>query len=97
MLLGGYVALVIVIAAEWFRETRWFAPLVYLAAVIAAVSIGVPAFSLRCPKCRARWFWLAISQKHAEGWYKWLTTRLTCPVCNYVGMSGHNPISSHLS
>src|SRR6185437_2483512 len=82
-LLGVYVALLIMIGAPLETDSAWFAPVMALSAIVAAASLAVPWWSIRCPRCRAAWFWLAISQKHNVGWYKWLSTLPSCPVCTY--------------
>jgi hypothetical protein len=41
--------------------------------------------SIRCPKCRAPWLWMAVStQKHLQ-WLDWLYEQKVCPKC------GHDP------
>jgi hypothetical protein len=84
---GVYVSAAIMIGAQWFRDSNWFQPIVYFGTLVAAASLAIPGWGIRCPRCGARWFWLAISQKHTENWYKWLTSQSTCPVCGYNGVT----------
>jgi hypothetical protein len=44
-----------------------------------------PSFTIRCPSCGARWFWLAISKIHKDQWLKALLSVPTCPSCNFTG------------
>jgi hypothetical protein len=87
LLLGVYVAAVIVFGAQWLRGSAWFLPVTFFGSVVAAASLAVPWWSIRCPRCGTRWFWLAISQKHTDNWYKWLASQSTCPVCGYNGVT----------
>jgi hypothetical protein len=84
-LLGAYVAAVMAFADQWLRDSRWFLPVMCLATLVAAVSLAIPWWGIKCPTCGARWFWLAISKRHAEGWKHWLSSQSTCPVCGYNG------------
>lgn len=56
--------------------------LMLLSTMLAFVVIMFPCLSIKCPVCGARWLWLAISEKHEPGDFKWLLTRLACPVCH---------------
>jgi hypothetical protein len=54
-----------------------------LAGVVMAVSgFAYACASIRCPKCRAPWFWLAVKSQPAGAWMPWLMSQARCPVCN---------------
>ena len=54
----------------------------FLVTLLAAGVLAFPCLTIRCPACRARWFWLAISKKHDVEEFRWLFTRSSCPVCH---------------
>jgi hypothetical protein len=61
--------------------------IVGLVASLAGVAAGLlgglvfPSLSIRCPRCRARWFWMAISSKRHDEWFLWLLDARACPAC----------------
>jgi hypothetical protein len=49
-------------------------------------SLGALVFtaaSVRCPTCRARWVWMAVSQQKHNAWVAWLMALEVCPSCGY--------------
>jgi DNA-directed RNA polymerase subunit RPC12/RpoP len=84
-LLGAGISAATMLIAYLYGDSGWFMPLIYFATVLAAVSLATPFF-IRCPNCGVRWFWLATSKKHAEGWYNWLVSQSKCPRCGYNGV-----------
>lgn len=40
------------------------------------------SLSIRCPSCKAKWFWMGISGQSSNAWLKWLLTRTECPKCS---------------
>jgi hypothetical protein len=56
------------------------------AGIVIALGAGIyAATSIRCPKCGARWVWLAVSKSHASSWMATLLGRDKCPVCDWIG------------
>jgi hypothetical protein len=56
--------------------------------VLAGVLLGAASFifgvvSIRCPGCRARWFWIAVSTQPHSDWLAWLLTSRECSRCGY--------------
>jgi hypothetical protein len=39
--------------------------------------------SIRCPRCRAHWFWAAVSRRASGEWLPWLLSHPTCPNCSF--------------
>jgi len=60
---------------------------VNLASVAAGFLGGFlfPSLSIRCPKCRERWFVMAISSKRHDEWFLWLLDAKVCPSCEATG------------
>lgn len=55
-------------------------------AMVASIAVAVAVtLSLRCPDCRARWIWIALSRQDHNAWVGWLRTLQACPVCGYRG------------
>ena len=42
------------------------------------------SFAIRCPKCRARWVWLAVSRASVSSWGAQLLSQEACPVCGWT-------------
>jgi hypothetical protein len=56
------------------------------AGILVALGAGIYGVtSIRCPKCGARWLWLAVSKSGASSWLATLLSRDKCPVCNWIG------------
>jgi hypothetical protein len=54
------------------------------AGILVALGAGIYGVtSIRCPKCRARWVWLAVSKSGASSWLATLLGRDKCPVCDW--------------
>ena len=84
MVIGTLAAIVIFMVAEWFEDSmsgdlKVF--LVLLGTASAAGALVYPLIFIRCPICKARWFWLAITRERAEDWFAWLRALRNCPKC----------------
>ncbi len=53
-------------------------------AIIAAVSLFIFFWSVRCPACGANWIWRAAKQRSGP-WLQWLHEQQVCPVCGSTG------------
>ena len=85
MVIGAFAAVVIFMVAESFEhsmsgELNVF--LLLLGTASAAGAIAYPLIFIRCPMCKARWFWLAITRERAENWFDWLQGLRDCPKCH---------------
>ena len=53
-----------------------------LYSLVAEIIIGVFAcVSIRCPECKLKWVWHAVSKKDANQWVPWLLSFEECPQC----------------
>jgi hypothetical protein len=50
---------------------------------LGALGIVFGAFTIRCPACAARWFWIELMTLKKE-WAKRLLMQSECPVCNFT-------------
>jgi predicted RNA-binding Zn-ribbon protein involved in translation (DUF1610 family) len=55
-----------------------------IAIVVDAVGLIFPLFAISCPRCGAKWLWLAYSRSPGK-WYQWLLSQSACPNCGYAG------------
>jgi hypothetical protein len=46
-------------------------------------SLAAVCLAVRCPRCGARWFWMAVSSQKSDQWLKWLYAQSECPKCGY--------------
>ena len=64
-------------------ETRFFFVVAGILVALGAGTYGVT--SIRCPKCGARWVWVAMSKSAASSWLATLLVRDKCPLCDWNG------------
>ena len=50
---------------------------------VGLLSIIPTWFSIRCPKCKAPWVWMAVSTQKHNQWGNWLFSLKACPKCGY--------------
>lgn len=56
-----------------------------LYSLAAEILIGIFAcLSIRCPECKLKWVWYAVSKKDANQWVPWLLSFEECPQCASV-------------
>jgi hypothetical protein len=48
---------------------------------LAFTGLAFAFLFVRCPRCRARWFWMAVRTQPSATWLTWLTTLPRCPTC----------------
>ena len=83
LVIGGF--LVMMVGLLTLSSGR---PSVTFGLAIAGIMLGAAGFifacaSVRCPKCGARWLWLAIRYQPAGLWLLWVMNQQRCPTCNY--------------
>jgi hypothetical protein len=91
MIGGTFASVVLIFGAYTFRASLspgWYQLTMWAGILAGLFSLAFPVLSIRCPSCRARWFWLAISMEHGSRWYEWLVSRSSCPVCGASGAAG---------
>ena len=53
-----------------------------LYSLVAEIVIATFAcISIRCPECKLKWVWHAVSKKDANQWVPWLLSFEECPQC----------------
>jgi hypothetical protein len=57
--------------------------LVLGAALVGLASFLLPCVLIRCPRCKGKLFWLAVSRQEASGWLPWLLGLESCPQCGF--------------
>ncbi len=85
MSIGAAVAVLIFVLAEWFRESMSLQVnvlLLLLGILTAFAAIAYPVAYIRCPMCKARWFWLALRKERAGNWFDRLQSLGNCPQCH---------------
>jgi hypothetical protein len=85
---GVLIGFVVIVFANLFRNElpdRLFPIEMIFASFVIAFTFCFTALSIRCPRCQARWYWLAISKGESTTWLDRITLS-TCPICGYPGM-----------
>ena len=59
--------------------------LVLAATFVGSVALLFACVAIRCPTCKARWYWTALRTQPAGKWVRWLTRQSECPACRYDG------------
>ena len=54
-----------------------------VATAIGLSAMFVASTSVRCPNCRLKLVWHAMSTNSANDWLRWLLNAKSCPVCGY--------------
>ena len=80
------VLLTIVGSLGWVSSSAEIQFDLAVAGIFVALGAGTFAVtSIRCPKCGARWVWVAVSKSHSSSWMAKLLGRDKCPVCDGEG------------
>lgn len=85
LFLGGGL-LIMMGSSGWVSGSAEIQFTLAVAGIFVALGAGIyGAISIRCPKCGARWVWLAVSKSSASSWLATLLGREKCPVCDWIG------------
>jgi hypothetical protein len=49
--------------------------------LIAASGLSFLCLAVKCPSCKARWAWIALSTQGIGKWLDWLSRLNECPKC----------------
>lgn len=50
----------------------------------AVLTFLFAVFSIRCPNCKLKWVWYAVSKKEVGEWLTWLMSFQNCPCCENI-------------
>ena len=61
-----------------------------VAITLSGVLVGLASFAfaclgIRCPKCKSRWLWRAVSTEQSGEWLLSLQSQQSCPACGANG------------
>jgi hypothetical protein len=59
--------------------------LVGLSGVFGMASFILPIFWIKCPNCKLKLFYFAVSKRELGSWLPWLLSQEKCPKCNFLG------------
>jgi len=57
--------------------------LIFGGLIVSLSSLIFVIVSVRCPNCKAPWFWQGISGKSPGSWLLWLMSQTECPKCKH--------------
>lgn len=82
---GGLVNVVAVLysGSQSFDASAWLARLQLPAAVVALLGVAYLCISVRCPRCGAKWIWMAISGRLSSSSTTSLLDLQACPRCEF--------------
>ncbi|MDB6045684.1 MAG: hypothetical protein JWM63_4235 [Gammaproteobacteria bacterium] len=80
VILGFLAAFFGVLTLSGTQLTSSFA-LVLVGIVLASIGLAFACVAIRCPKCGAKWVWLAMKDHPAGAWIAWLMSQARCPTC----------------
>lgn len=81
---GVFITILLIVASEWTRGSlpaKYDALLMLSGISLGLVSVLFPFVAIKCPVCRAHWFWLAVSKQRTGTGIRWLFAQSACPVC----------------
>jgi hypothetical protein len=59
--------------------------LLILLLAFGGVGCGIIAcLTIRCPECRSKLLWIAVSSHSMSEWLPWLLSVTSCPVCGFT-------------
>ncbi len=93
MYLFTLLGIALVIGAQWFKDSgSWFVGMDIAGCLAILVGLAFPMLAVKCPECRARWYWMAVSKKHDTHAFRWLASQAACPACGaQAAKIGENP------
>jgi DNA-directed RNA polymerase subunit RPC12/RpoP len=87
---GGLVNLasIILVGSRAVTEEHWLVSLQLPAALMALIGFVFLCMAIKCPKCGAKWIWMAVSGKLGAHPLDSLTDLSACRNCGYRGKNG---------
>ena len=89
----------IVSQQSMFEDLEPFRAWATLASIVLGLgSLAFASLAVRCPSCRARWVWIAVSEQDYRTWTDWLPALKACPRCGFKASPNvHEDIASNPS
>tara|TARA_R110002124_G_C8903524_1_gene510005 strand:+ start:532 stop:888 length:357 start_codon:yes stop_codon:yes gene_type:complete len=56
--------------------------------LIGLISFFVACVSIKCPDCKDKWFWRAVSKSKSGDWLFWLKSQISGPACKQGANNG---------
>lgn len=81
--IGGIIALAL-FGIQWFRDSMpgpWYIGMDIAGTGAVLATLIFPMIAVKCPKCGARWEWIAVNKKHGAKGFGWVVRQTSCPVC----------------
>ncbi len=66
-----------------------------ISTVLLITTIVWCGVSIRCPRCKARWLVIAVSEKDSRIWDRWLESLENCPECEYPSYPAHTTVGTY--
>ena len=85
--IGMFISIIASIAVLYMAfNTKNYTPAQFLmmfagCIVLMVGSIVWQAYSIRCSRCREKWFLIAIARQKSSRWLTWLLSQTQCPNC----------------
>ncbi|MBN1470823.1 MAG: hypothetical protein JW925_03515 [Syntrophaceae bacterium] len=80
MVMAGGILMFIV---QWFLDFSKYGYIHLIGVSVGFMGLVFLAVAIRCPKCKAKWFWLAASKRGITNkWGKGVLLLTDCPECN---------------
>jgi hypothetical protein len=87
MPIGTILGAVILLWTEAHKNSlsgsEFFMALIF-SVLVEAISLIFPIIGIRCPRCGARWLWIAVSRSGNDKWFHQLF-QTSCPSCGFNG------------
>jgi hypothetical protein len=84
MVVGGAVILFQGLLSEIVAKDTMLT-LVAVGGLIGMGSFILAAYWIKCPNCKLKLFYFAVSKQKLGSWLPWLLAQRTCPKCNFGG------------
>ena len=57
---------------------------VIIATLLGSISLIWGSLSIKCPKCKLKLFWYAVSKLNSSSWFIWILGFEECPQCGHI-------------
>ena len=53
----------------------------FASVLVCMILYAYPCWAIKCPECKTRWLWWAVSTLHSQQWLRWFVAQEECPSC----------------